>query len=185
MFKQNKSVTLVELLISVAVVSVMVLSFYSLDTFSRTQVLTSDRRAKLQNELSLALEHMSKYVQQATGNNLNAGNQAIRAMAGGFQVRVDLNNPQNPFSLADDAWVTYQLAGNTLSTRCAPAGRCGSFSNSNLSLKIITFTPQIANNGTSVLIHLVGRHIPLEAASLRNPQVEVRTRLVCGNCSIN
>ncbi|MFA5200440.1 MAG: prepilin-type N-terminal cleavage/methylation domain-containing protein [Candidatus Omnitrophota bacterium] len=185
MIKKNKSVTLVELLISVTVVSIMVLSFYSLDTFSRTQVLNSDRRAKLQNELSLALEHMSKYVQQATGNNLAAGNQAIRAVAGGFQVRVDLNNPQNPFSLTDDAWVTYTLAGNTLSTQCAPAARCGSFSNATLSLKVITFNPQIANNGTSVLINLIGRHTPGQAASLRNPQVEVRTRLVCGNCSIN
>ncbi|MFA4934026.1 MAG: type II secretion system protein [Candidatus Omnitrophota bacterium] len=187
MRKNNRSVSLVELLISVAVVSIMILSFYSIDTFSRNQVLNSDRRAKVQNELSYALEHMGKYVQQGVGNNLASDNQAIQTFAGGFRVRVDFNIPQNPFSLNNKAWIRYRRAGNNLIVSCSTtgSGTCGSFTGETLSSRVMTFDSTPADNGTSVYVNLVGRYTPAAAVSLRNPQVEVRTKLICNSCSYN
>jgi hypothetical protein len=46
----------------------MVLGFVSIDLFSRHQVLTSERRAQVQNEVSYVLEHMSKNISRAIGN---------------------------------------------------------------------------------------------------------------------
>jgi len=183
MNKKIKSITLIELLISVAIVSIMILSFYSIDTFSRNQVLNSDRRVKLQNELSYALEHMGKYLQQGIGNNSIAANQGIQLQGNGFQVRVDFNNPQTPSVFTDDGWVRYMRAGNNLNVDCT--GICGSFVAETLSSKVTVFTPQITDNGSSVNIDLVGRYNPGEAISMRNPQVEIRTKLNCGSCSIN
>jgi Tfp pilus assembly protein PilE len=187
MNRKNRSITLVELLISVTVVGVIILSFYSIDTFSRNQVVNSDRRTKLQNELSYALDHMGKYVQQGIGNNSSAANQGIQSTASGFRVRVDFNNPQTPLALTDDAWINYSLNSNNLTTSCTPigAGTCGSFTAETFSGRIITFTPQVGDNGTTVNVYLVGRYDPAQAASQRNPQVEMRTKLICSSCSLN
>jgi len=183
MNKKIKSVTLVELLISVTVVSIMILSFYSIETFSHNQVINSDRRAKVQNELSYAVEHMSKYVLQGIGNNSTVNNRAIQTWGTGFQVRVDFNNSQTPSVLSDDGWIRYVRSGNNLNVTCV--GTCGSFAATTLSSKVMTFTPLPGDNGTSVNIYLVGRYNPSQAISLRNPQVEVRTKLICSSCSIN
>ena len=209
-----KATSLVELMISIIVVSVMVLSFQSLETFGHNQVVSADRRAKVQNDLAYCLEHMAKYVKQAAGNgNLNANYPAILlypTAAGaktGFQVRVDLNDPQTPSNFSDDALVYYTLAGNALSTGCTPqgTGTCGSFSAETLSTKIVAnfnngilpliplysssdgFYVSIDASGNFVDIGLVGRYyptkVPTAASKLTNPQVALKTRLICNNTS--
>lgn len=64
----NKSVTLAELLITIVLLSVVVLSITSIDLFSRQHVISSDRCAQTQNELSYVLEHMGKEITKAIGN---------------------------------------------------------------------------------------------------------------------
>lgn len=206
-----KSITLVELLISIVIVTIMVLSFYGLETFSREQLINSDRRAKVQNQLAYVLDHMSKYVQQANGDKNNppiklypdAGPYA------GFQVRVDFRDPQVPSDLNNGAWVSYFLSGNTLSTNCSPygaTGTCGSFpaTAEALSNKIIgnfvadTIMPnnptdgfyvKVDPSGNLVDIGLVGRYDPSQPYTLatrsKNPQVELKTRIICSNSSTN
>lgn len=189
----RKSITLVELLISVTIVSLMVLSFYSIENFSRNQLLNSDRRIIVQNQLSLALEHMSKYVQQASGNQ---NNPAIVLAGSGFRVRVDFN--QTPGNFTDDAWVSYSLAGNTLSTNCS--GNCGPFTPENLSAKVVRgfvdgsmpanptsgFYVSISNQGSLAEVGLLGRFSPTDSiVTPKNPQVAMKTKLICNNCSTN
>lgn len=175
MNKKNKSVTLIELIISVIVVSIMILSFYYIDTFSRNQVLNSDRRAKVQNELAYALEHMSKYIQQARGDTNNRG---IVLTGSDFQVHVYFN------SLTDNAWVTYSLSGNTLTANCSGSASCP-FGAETLSNRITVFNATPGDSGSSVEIDLVGLYKPTEAVSLRNPQVEIKSKLICNSCSAN
>lgn len=192
----SRSLTLVELLISLLIVSIMVLSFYGLETFSHGQMINSERRAKVQNQLAYALEHMTKYVQQANGDK---NNPAIVLTGFGFQVRVDLNNPQTPSDLTDDAWVSYSLSGNTLSTSCSGSARCP-FVTETLSSKIIgnfvadTIMPNNPTNGFYVKVDpsgnlvdvgLVGRYYTSSPATLANPQVEMKTKIICNNSSIN
>jgi Tfp pilus assembly protein PilE len=204
--KNIKSVSLVELIICIVIMGIMFLSFYSFEEFSNKQVLNSDRRTKVQNSLAYCLEYMGKYVQQA-GGNINISYPAITLYPAvgmpktGFQLRVDFNNPQTPENFADDALVYYTLAGNTLSTGCT--GSCGSFAAEALSTKIVAnFTNALlpANPpngfyvvvdplGNSVDIGLVGRYYPLQvptaATRLTNPQIAMKTRLVCNNSSTN
>jgi len=73
----NKSVSLIELLIAIALLSVIVIGFSSIDSFSRYHLLTSERRAKLQNEVSYCLEHMSKNISRAIGNERVNGAKSV------------------------------------------------------------------------------------------------------------
>jgi Tfp pilus assembly protein PilV len=211
MNKKTKSVTLVELIISILIVALMVLSFYSLETFSHKQVINADRRTKVQNSLSYCLQHMSKYVQQASGYKSDSG---IQLIANGFKVRVDSYLFQNPpilptTDLNDDVWISYTLSGNALSTSCTPfgTGSCGSFLPEVLSNYIVAgfnnnvlpvipvysasngFYVQIDALGNFVDVGLVGRYyptvLPTRATKLTNPQVAIQTKLICNNSSTN
>jgi Tfp pilus assembly protein PilE len=187
MNKKTKSTTLVELLITILIVALMVLSFYGLATFSHKQVINADRRTKVQNSLSYCLQHMGKYVQQASGYKSNSG---IQLIANGFQVRVDSYLFQNPqilptTDLNDDVWISYTLTGHALSTSCTPvgSGSCGTFLPEVLSNYIVdgfnnsvlpVIPPYSASNGfyvvldsspgnltgSSVDVGLVGRYDP-------------------------
>ncbi len=201
-----KSITLIELLISIVIISVMMLSFYSLEEYSHSRVIYSVRRAKVQDDLNYALEYISKYVQQANGTK---GDPGILLTGSGFRVRVDLHaGPlQTPSNTSDDGWISYSLSGNTLSASCS--GTCGSFVNeAHLSDRIITgfsntvmpdpmpnspadgFYVRIdpAGSGMSnvVEVALVGRYDPTTAAQITsNPQVGMKSRLICVSCSTN
>ena len=136
--KNIKSLSLIELMISIMVVGIMFLSFFSLETFSYKQVLSADRRTKVQNSLAYCLEHMSKYVQLANGNFNNfPNNLPIKLYPAvtptGFQVRFDCNSRQTPSDLTDDVWIHYTLVGNKLWVGCKNnldvdcAGSCSKF----------------------------------------------------------
>jgi hypothetical protein len=213
LLKNNKSLSLVELLISIMSVGIMVLSFYSLETFSHTQVMSADRRAKVQNSLAYCLEYMSKYVQQATGTLANPGIKLYGAT--GFQVRVDFNSPQTPNNLSDDAWIYFSLSGNTLQTCCTGPGTCGTYpvvaenlTSSTTAKKIIAgFVNDIipSNNPTNgfyvkgtdtagnfsnyVDIGLAGLYDTSIAYSwltrATNPKVALKTKVICSNISTN
>jgi hypothetical protein len=64
----NRSITLMELLIAIVLMTLIVLAFANIDLFSRFHVLTADRRAKVQNEVSYVLEHMTKEIGKAIGD---------------------------------------------------------------------------------------------------------------------
>jgi len=67
-----RSTSLLELLIAIILVSLVAVGFTSIDLFSRHHVLSSDRLAKLQNELSYILEHMNKEISGAIGDTEHA-----------------------------------------------------------------------------------------------------------------
>jgi len=64
----NKSLTIIELLIAVSIFALIVVGFSNIDTFSRYHVITSDKKAKLQNDASYVLEHMTKEINKAIGD---------------------------------------------------------------------------------------------------------------------
>ena len=168
----------------------------------------------MQNELSYALEHMGKYVGQANGTKDDPG---IKLIGSAFHVRVDMNNlksppdAQTPNNTADDAWISYSLVGNILSTDCTPCdavnfpGSCASFVDEDLGSKIVSgFSntaipdplPDPLTDGFYVYIDpaesnvaevgLIGRYKPLEGAHfIKNPQVVMKVKLICNNCSTN
>ena len=208
-----KSLTIIELLISMIIVSLMVVSFYSLETYGHKEVITADRRAKIQNSLAYCLEHMSKYVQQANGASNRKPIQYRPGPgpvgANGFRVYIDLRNPQTPSVLTDDGWIDYTLAANTLTATCTANGGNCPFAAEALTDRIIAgvvggsvmpvspasgFYVLVNSEGNSVDVGLVGRYTPTEAVSKGgalitpdeiNPQEEMKTRLSCNNISMN
>ena len=210
MNKKNKSVTLIELLVSITIVSIMILSFYGLEALSQSWVINAERRAKVQNELSNVLEHMSKYVQTAYGDK---NHPPVVFTESGFKVQVDFKSQQTPWDLINLAWVSYSLDNNTLSTSCAAigSGTCGSFAAETLSKRIISgvsntempnplpspltagFYVKIDPDDTGAIniieIGLVGRYKPTEESTsvipITNPQIEMKTKIICNSCSTN
>lgn len=115
---RDKSVTLLELLIALVLMSLIVLGFSSIDLFSRYHVITSDRRVKIQNEASLGLEHMTKQISRAIGNEIADGaNQVVdtTAIAGdpAIRVYVDANGNGKKDSSPSDYWIAYRFTGAT------------------------------------------------------------------------
>jgi hypothetical protein len=63
-----RSSTIMELLVSMVILSILVIVFAAIDIMSQTHVLTVDRRARVQNDLVYILEHSTKYISKAIGN---------------------------------------------------------------------------------------------------------------------
>lgn len=116
----NKAVTLLELLIAISLAGIMVLAFLSIELFSRYHLKTSERRAKLQNDVSYILEHMSKEIVKAIGNERIYGansvidngtisnDEAVSVYidaSGNGQREDPINNPP----AGQDCWIAYRL----------------------------------------------------------------------------
>jgi len=193
----NKSVTLIELIIAVSLFGVLVVAFTSFDTYSRHHVIVSDRRARLQNELAYALEQMSKYVLQGTGN---FNNQPLQQTTNGFRVRVDYwpySSPvqtPTPQNLNDDLWFNFSLNANTLSSICTqvtPGVSPACPFAETLSTRIIAgvvygpipsnptsgFYINFTDSNTMVEVGLVGRWNLSSAVSVDNPQVVMKSKV--------
>lgn len=68
MLKKASAVTLMELIIAITLLGLIVIGFSSIELFSRAQVINADKRAKLQNEVALVLEHMTKQISMGIGD---------------------------------------------------------------------------------------------------------------------
>jgi len=197
--KRSFAFTLLELLIAVGLVGLVVIGLATVERFSLHNVLSSNKRAKVQNELSYALEHMSKYVQLGIGDVFNP---PLEQIVNGFRVRVDFNNPRTPHDLDDDNWVSYTLDTNTLSVEAEgslPADPSPVFHDEELSTRVLEgvtyaqmpvnplsgFYVNFSDNHTSVEVGLAGRFFPGQAESVDNPQVTMKTSLSVRASSAN
>lgn len=102
----KKSVTLLELLLAITLLGLIVLGISNLEVFSRYQVTSSDRRAQLQNEASLVLEHMAKWISRAIGD---PNDMAVKAYDDnkGIRIRID-DNPADGRVSPADTWIAYR-----------------------------------------------------------------------------
>ena len=66
----SKSSTLIELIASLAILSILVIVFGIIDLFSHRNTLSADRRARVQNSASYVLEHHVKEISRAIGNEI-------------------------------------------------------------------------------------------------------------------
>jgi type II secretory pathway component PulJ len=183
-FNQNKSLTLIELIIAVSLVGVIILGINSINIFSHYQVISSDRRAKLQNDLSYCLEHITKEGMKAIGNERVFGsNSAVYASGSTLSFFIDGNKNgriDGVNTTTGDYWIRYSLASNQLSycSTCTTATSCSNCSV--LSNKITAFTPSKAANfssGTYIDVLITGRWTPGSAVSTDNPEASMRSTI--------
>ncbi|HTZ11410.1 MAG TPA: prepilin-type N-terminal cleavage/methylation domain-containing protein [Candidatus Margulisiibacteriota bacterium] len=195
---KNSGVTLVELVVSVVLMSLLVLSYFQIDNFSRLQVLGSDRKAKLQSEVSICLEQLTKDAARAIGDiNSNHAAATVSPVSGDYALRIwvdsnpdgmridDLSNPSH------DQEVAYRFTGASGASsdryqvwyypQCVGANcdQAGSVGPEVLSRHIVSFAvscyPALPNNNLDITIS--ARWDPENSVSIDNPAVNMRTRL--------
>ncbi len=111
-FNPRKSVTFIELLIAIVLLSVIILAVNNVNVFSRYHLVSADRRAKIQNDVSLCLEHMTKNLSQAIGNEALGVGVVWTGVSGGtyyLTARVDTN----PNGIAE-GWLVDYISGYKL-----------------------------------------------------------------------
>ena len=164
--KHSRGLTLIELLISVSIFALIFIGFSSIDTFSRYHVLSSDRRAKLQNDASYVLEHMAKQIGQSIGDvNQTAVNAS--GIAGDTAIRAWIDYSQNGKrdTYPTDRQIAYRFRGATTGeiwycpectnnpcTQCNPGW--GTSADYILSRKIYSFNPIFSSGNDYVEIQL-------------------------------
>jgi len=183
--KNKSAITLLELIIAISLLGVVALAFTSIQNFARYHAIGSERRAKVQNELSFVLQHIAKNVQRATGDS---SHQPIVLVSNGFGVRVDTNSPPTPSNYSDDTWYNYTLNGNTISCNTESlSAYIVSNANSNYPASAPTdngFNYGLAVSGMPcVAVMLRGRYLPGSTANIDNPETTMGSRFCAPTAS--
>lgn len=202
--RQNKSVTLIELIIAISLVAVIILGINSISIFSHYQVISSDRRAKLQNNVSYSLDHITKQGLKTIGNE-KVFNPPVNSA-----VRVSALNATNSFlaffidangngrrDTVDDYWIRYSFASASRQLsycdNCGSSSACGTcFATDGrevLSNKITAFRPtKVAKSGEGihhVEVEITGRWYVSMPVSADNPEVTMKTTIQLPSVSTN
>jgi len=121
MIRFARSVTLLELLIAIVLFATIAVGFYSIDLFSRNQLISSQRHAEIQNEVSFVLAHITKEVTHAIGSTVLAGQYPFNVLPIGgdsdvLRVYVDLaadgvSAGDGKWGTGGDRWRAYRLRG--------------------------------------------------------------------------
>ncbi len=95
MMPRRNAVSLVELLVGLVLIGLVILGLSNIEMFSRSVFFNTDRRIKLQNDVSLVLQHMQKFVAMGISNEtqqaLNFSVIEGAPSAGALQVWIDSN----------------------------------------------------------------------------------------------
>ena len=188
---KRQAVTLLELLIAIVLLSVITIGLSSIDLFSRYHVLTADRRVRLQNEVSLALEHMTKHISQAIGSTLRLDRNTDPAVVfyqntQGFRIRID-SNPVNGRPDQTDTWIAYchePINGPQPDSGIFYYSNAGATEPPGGNPEIITHKVVTDNTGFTYIltdnyltIGIVCRWDPTQPRSADNPEISLNTTI--------
>jgi Tfp pilus assembly protein PilV len=137
MIKTSPGITLIELVIAITLVSLVVVGLSNINIFSHSQALEASRRTTVQNEVTLALDHMTKEISRAIGD---ANNFPVLITSPGLRVRVD-SNLNGRYDAGDDQ-IAYSFSGNQIGY----FSRCCSGSPALVARRIVEFTPTLTSN---------------------------------------
>ncbi|MBU4346464.1 MAG: hypothetical protein KKH29_03965 [Candidatus Omnitrophica bacterium] len=189
----NKSVTLLELLIAITLIGLVALGFSSIDLFSRHHVLTADRRAQIQNDVSYVLDHMAKEINKAIGNRVITGEDPIDLdnIAGDIAIRIYVDLAADGQSPGDgqigtqgDRWRAYRFNG-VANQIWYYSDYPGSYEV--ISRKILDFAPSSIVSDNFVEITVTARCDPTDTTSsiIDNPSITMSTRIKMPSVSTN
>lgn len=177
----KRGITLLELLIAIILLSVVVLAVSNIDLFSRYHVISSEHRARLQNDISYALEHMTKEIGNAAGNRQVQNPINITTISGcpGIVVYTDYNGDGQA-----DLWIAYLFNNTAPNYQILYCPNCSNSACSTcntalttIAQRIYAFTP-VDNNLTNYMdVDITGRWQPAQDVSVDNPEITLRTRI--------
>ncbi len=137
---------------AIALLWLILLATSNINLFGRGYLLNADRRARIQNELSLIVEDICKNVVRAPGDLSSravtvTGTRIDVNVTGGGSIIYDLNN--------------YKITKDGAAFNINPI--------------IFSFTPSPLD-GIGVELNITGRSDPSNATAINNPQVNITTR---------
>jgi hypothetical protein len=203
----NKSVTLLELLISIGLLGFLVLIFSSIDSFSHFHVISADRRSKVQNEVSILLGHISKEAGKAIGSNVISGQDPINyttPISGDPAIRIYVDSGSKG---ADGLYLPGDGRWGSSSDRTVAYRFTGAATNPDDSYQVWFYPNYTTNpNNYEIVAHniapfnisndfvrnsannyfeitITGRWQPAQAKSVDNPEIVMRTRMIMPSVS--
>lgn len=186
---KNKSVTLMELLIVLVIFGLIIVGITSINVFSRHHVVSSDRRTRLQNEISLCFEHITKQGLKTIGNEAIYGANSAVSIVPNTSLSFFVDNNSNGRKDASDIWVSYTFNPATYRlTFCSNCGSsptcaCAAANTEVISEKIVAFSPTKAANftqGNHVEVLVTARWDPSQpsaTASSENPEMNMQATI--------
>lgn len=181
MSKKNSGLTLLELLIAMSILAIIVLGFASIDIFANRQVLSSNKRIKLQNDMSLILGYMTKDLKRAIGNTAISGQEPITIDSAGTRIYVDAGStsdeaPGNGIRGDQrDHYVCYNLDGASHGLRyyrnysTSPPGSYEVLSN-----KIAYFLTSLTSGNNTLSVEIRARWDPSSSVTVDNPEISMK-----------
>lgn len=174
-----------ELLIALAVTSILILYFFAIEKIGRQDLFTVSRRAKVQNEVSYVLGHMSKYLPRTIGSrSISAQDPVSTATISGdaalrffVDLASDCSSPgdgQWSSTSGCDRWQAYRYRSSSASPTTdryqiwyyayCPGSDCGTESYEVIARHITVFNCTLTDNYVDVSI--TGCWDPTQPASL-------------------
>lgn len=109
-----KAVTFLEILLATVIFWIVILSFSSINIFGRFNLIQADRRSRVQNEVTGALEDIAKGIERAVGDaNNNPINISVSGALTTLSIWVDPSTNRNGIRDAGDYRIAYQWSSST------------------------------------------------------------------------
>jgi len=170
----KKSLTLVELILSIALLSLILLGAASFSYGSMEMLKSSQRMADVFNERNLILDYIGRYVHQAVGDVNNPGIQ-VRAVGGGNVIDIRIDPHNTPADYTDDEWVSFFCStGTHLFVYYPPRSSLNLINGHVISTRVtnFNFTIPAMNPSARIVTHLTLIDNPLAAIDQHsNPQI--------------
>lgn len=179
---KHRGITLVELMIVLILLSVLALGFSSIYIFAHQNLVVAVRRARLQNEMSYFIEHISKNVlgTRTRGGAVGTASLAVRTVSvvGGYYLYIRVDSNQDGALTASDAEISYYAD-------FAPTYQV-LFSDPDLGINNEVICPNHITfffvsrypNRNYFDVILQSRWSPASLISLDNPAVTMRSRII-------
>ena len=111
--RDNKAITLAELLLSISLLGMLSIGIWSVDSFVHYHLFNTSHRAKLESEAAFIIEHITKKITGSGGQGGAIGDKLNPAVelewpGDGFIVKIFIDRNGNGMRDANDVWVAYR-----------------------------------------------------------------------------
>ncbi|MCF7917034.1 MAG: hypothetical protein K9L61_04580 [Candidatus Omnitrophica bacterium] len=103
----RKSITLIELLVSLVLIGVVILVVFGIYNASSGFFTSSSTKSEVLNEMAYLLDHIDKNVFLATGWVNNPAVTVVNPGANQFQININQDTNETPIDFSDDTTVLY------------------------------------------------------------------------------
>ena len=180
---KTKAVTLVEMLVAISLFAIVFMTTASLDLFVRRNYSDTDRKTKLQNEISPTVEHMVKTFSSAVGDITEGGSRwptNTTAASNGdriWEIRVPDAN-FDPINLTGWHWSAYRYSPGSYAIWYYDTYGDENSPHDVIADKITGFDVLPGNDITHITLNLIARYDPTNttgAPSPENPEARFST----------